>query len=266
MISTCRKWKAVFTVFFQDGVTYAAAGLIWILTDVVTAVTMPLVWAGAARTGAIKGYSAGDFVLYYLCLLLLQGFVVCHIQWDLAVDIREGRFTPTLLRPISVYQFNFFRNLPWRFLRVILFAPMFLFMLFCYRDMLVGAHVHLTWQFWVSLLLGHLVSFTTVMMMATLALFVQEVYSIFELYYLPALFLSGQLFPIAVMPHWIQVLSNFFPFYYTVGAPTSILVGRISGDAVLPVLGMQVLWVVITYGVGKVLLARGLRYYSAVGM
>jgi len=266
MTATLRKWRAVFTVYFQDGLTYSAAGIIWVLTDAVTAITMPLVWASAAKTGTIHGFSAGDFVLYYICLLLMQGFVISHIQWELAVDIREGRFTASLLRPISVYQISFFRSLPWRFIRVALSAPILLTILFFDRGLLGGAHVHLSWQFWASLLLGHFVSFTTVMAMAMLALFVQEAYSIYELYYIPAMFLNGQLFPLAVMPPWIQVLTRFFPFYYTVGAPTSILVGRTSPEAAMPVLGMQVMWVAIMYVIGKVLLAKGLKHYSSVGM
>jgi len=266
MVWTLRKWWAVFAIYFQDGIAYRASGLIWVTVDLATAVTMPLVWARASRLGPIGGFTSSDFILYYLCMLFLGSFVTSHIMWELAMEIKEGQFSTMLLRPMSFYQLNFFRNLSWRFIRPVLFAPFFVLLLFAYRGFLVHATVHLGWEFWLSLVLGHLVSFTFVMMMAMLALFTQEVTSIFELYYIPMLFLSGQLFPIAMLPQWAGKLAKLFPFYFTTGAPTEILIGRVSGAAVLPALAMQVFWIAVCYGLSRVLWAKGLKHYTGVGM
>lgn len=262
------KWRAVFSIYFQDGIAYRASGLIWIMTDLVTAVTMPLVWtkASAMAQGPIAGYSSGDFVIYYLTMLMLGSFITSHIMWDVATEIKEGNFSAMLMRPISFHQFLFFRNLAWRFIRPMLFAPFFVLLLYLYRGYLGDVQLNLGWQFWISVLLGHLVSFTFVTMMAMLALFVQEVYSIFELYYVPMLFLSGQLFPVSVLPEWAQRLAMLFPFYFTTGAPTEILVGRITGDRIPQILMIQLLWIAIAYVGAQVLWKRGLRYYTGVGM
>ena len=266
MTATLRKWRAIFNVYFQDGIAYRASGLIWILTDLTTAVTMPLVWAKASAGGAIQGFSTSDFVLYYLCLLLLGSFITSHIMWELAMEIKEGQFTNMLVRPVSFYQFTFLRNLSWRIIRTCLFLPFFFVLLWAYHGYLGGAHVYLGWEFWVAVLLGHLVSFTVVMMMSMIALFTQEAMSIFELYYVPMLFLSGQLFPIAVLPDWARFLGKLFPFYYTTGAPTEILIGRVSGPQALQTLGMQAVWIAIAYLLSRLLWSRGLRHYTGVGM
>lgn len=266
MVVTARKWRAIFSIYFQDGIAYRASGLIWILTDLVTAVTMPLVWASAAGPGKIQGFTTGNFVLYYLCLLLLGSFITCHIMWEIAMEIKEGQFSNMLVRPVSFYQFTFLRNLSWRLIRTTLFLPFFFVLLWAYRSYLVDAHIYLGWEFFASLILGHLVSFTTVMMMSMLALFTQEAMSIFELYYVPMLFLSGQLFPIAVLPEWARFLGKLFPFYYTTGAPTEILIGRTTGPALLQTLGAQIAWVAIAYCISQVLWRKGLKYYTGVGM
>lgn len=267
MSLTVRKWRAIFSIWFQDGIAYRASGLIWILTDLVTAITMPLVWARAgSSTGVIAGYTTSDFILYYLCLLLLGSFITSHIMWEMAIEIKEGQFSTMLVRPVSLYQFMFFRNLSWRIIRTSLFLPFFFLLLWAYRGYLGEAHVFFGGPFLLSLILGHLVSFTTVMMMSMIALFTQEAMSIFELYYVPMLFLSGQLFPISVLPGWAQTLGKIFPFYYTTGAPTEILIGRVSGEAVWPVIGAQVMWVVVAYCISRVLWKKGLRHYTGVGM
>lgn len=264
--ATLRKWRAVFAIYFQDGLAYRASGLIWVMTDLVTAVTMPLVWAAASKTRPIAGFSSSDFVLYYLSLLMLGSFVTSHMMWDIATEIKEGQFSSNLVRPISYHQFTFLRNLAWRIMRSAIFAPIFVGLLFLYRSYLADAQIFLGWQFWLSVLLGHLVSFNFIMMMAMLALFVTEVYSIFELYYVPMLFLSGQLFPVAVLPDWARTMAMFFPFYFTTGAPTEILIGRTTGDATTRVLLIQLVWVIVCYTMSKVLWRKGLRYYTGVGM
>lgn len=266
MTATLRKWRAIFSIYFQDGLAYRASGFIWIMTDLVTAVTMPLVFAKASSGGAIAGFQTSDFVLYYLCMLLLGSFITSHIMWELAMEIKEGQFSTALIRPVSFFQVSFFRNLSWRIIRTALFAPLFLVLIFLYRGYLADAQVYLGWEFWLSLVLGHFVSFTFVIMMSMLALFVQEATSIFELYYVPMLFLSGQLFPIALLPDWARSAAMFFPFYFTTGAPTEILIGRVSGGDVPRVLLLQVAWAVGAYLMAKVLWRKGLRFYTAVGM
>jgi ABC-2 type transport system permease protein len=263
---TARKWRAVFGIFFQEGLAYRASGLIWVMTDLVTALTMPLVWAAASKTGPIAGFTTADFVLYYLSMLMLGSFVTSHMMWDVATEIKEGQFSTNLVRPISFYQYTFFRNLSWRIIRSCIFAPIFIGLLFLYRGHLENAQLHMAWPFWTSLLLGHLVSFTFIMSIAMLALVVTEIYSIFELYYIPMLFLSGQLFPVAVLPEWARNLAHLFPFYYTTGAPTEILIGRTTGGDITRVLLMQCAWVVINYLVARALWKVGLKYYTGVGM
>lgn len=264
--TTLRKWQAVFSIYFQEGLAYRASGLIWILTDVTTAVTMPLVWSHASSNGSIAGFRTSDFVLYYLCMLLLGSFITSHIMWEIATEIKEGQFSTALLRPVSFFQVAYMRNISWRIIRLTLFLPFFVVLVFLYRGLLGEATLNFGWEFWTSLILGHFVSFTVVMAMAMLALFTQEVYSIFELYYVPMLFLSGQLFPVSLLPTWAVNLAKIFPFYFTTGAPTEILIGRVRGDAALHTIGMQIIWIAIAYIAGKILWKRGLRYYSGVGM
>ena len=266
MTKTLRKWKAVFAVYFQDGIAYRASGIIWIITDLVTAVTMPLVWASAAKSGTIAGYNSSDFVAYYLALFGIGSFVTSHIMWELAMEIKEGQFTVALLRPISFYTFTFIRNLTWRIMRTMLALPFLFILVLAYREYLVGIQLNLSWEFWAALICGHLVSITFVLMMSMLALFVQEAQAIFELYYVPQMFLSGYLFPIGVLPEWARNLSQFFPFYFTTGAPTEILIGRVSGDSVYRVLGTQLVWIVFSFLMAKILWRKGLKHYTAVGM
>lgn len=263
---TWRQWSALFRIYIQDGLAYKASGVIWILTDVATAVTMPLVWLAATKTGPISGYSSSDFVLYYLCLLMISNFVICHFMWDISYEIREGVFSAHILRPVSYFQFILVRNFAWRCVRLGIFLPWFLVILWFYASSVQQPHLHFGWEFWASLVLGHLVSLSIVVALAMVALFTQEAQAIFELYYIPMLFLSGQLFPIALFPGWVRNLAVAMPFYYTSGAPTEILIGRTTGPHVYQVLAGQAAWLVVAYVAFRVMWKRGSRHYTGVGM
>lgn len=266
MPATLRKALALFAIYFQEGLAYRASGLIWVMTDVTTAVTMPLVWATAAKSAPIAGFTTSDFVLYYLCMLLIQCFVTSHVMWDVAMEIKEGQFTTALLRPVNWYLTTFVRNLAWRCFRPLLFLPFFFLFLWLYRGLLGDAHVVLSPAFFLSVVLGHLVSFTLVTMLAMIALYTQEAMSIFELYYLPALLFSGSVFPVDVLPPWAQSLAHALPFYSTAGAPTEMLVGRTPASAVPGVLATQVVWIVVSYVGFRFLWSRGLKRYNGAGM
>ena len=261
-----RKWSALFGIYFQDGLAYRASGIIWILTDVTQAVTMPLVMSAAAKGGPIAGYSPSQFVLYYLSTLLLSGFITSHFMWDLAMEVKEGQFSTQLLRPMNFFQTCFLRNLAWRVIRPALFLPFFLVLLWAYQSYLGQASYSLGWETFAAIGLGHLVSFSVMMALSCIALWTQEAMTIFELYYIPLLFLSGQIFPVSLLPTWATNLAHWMPFYYTTGVPTEILLGRLTGSAAHLVMGIQILWIT-----GLLLVAtwgwrRGLRHYAGTGM
>jgi len=266
--ATLRKWRAVFSIWFQDGIAYRSSGIIWVLTDVTTAVTLPVVWIAAARTngGSVGGFTVNQMVTYYLSMLLLNCFITSHIMWEIAMEIKEGQFSTALLRPISYYQFSFLRSLSWRCIRPVLFLPFLLVIGFGFKHYLAGATFHVTAAFFLAAICGHLVSFTFVMGMSAIAFFTQEVYSVFELYYIPQTLLSGTMFPIALLPGWLGAIPRAMPFYYTVGAPSDILVGRVTAGDAWHVVGIQLFWILLMYGVGKLLWRSGLKRYAGVGM
>lgn len=263
---TMRQWKGMFNIYIQDGLAYRAQGFIWVLVDAATAITMPAVWMAAGDGATIQGFTPSLFVLYYLSILLIGSFVTCHFMWDVGVEIREGVFSTQLIRPMNWFQYLVVRNFAWRLIRTSLFLPLFVIFMLIYSPDMSTWTLNLSWQFWVSVLLGHLVSIFFVSAMVMIALFVQEAQAIFELYYFPMLFMSGQMFPVALLPEWARAISAFFPFYYTTAAPTEILIGRVTGTEIYVTYAWQIGWMILSYILYRILSHYGLRHYTGVGM
>jgi ABC-2 type transport system permease protein len=145
-------------------------------------------------------------------------------------------------------------------------VPFLLAFMWFYRDVLRGVSFNWSISFWLALILGHLLSFTTVMMLGFIALFVEEAMALFELYYFPMLFLSGQVVPVAMLPAWAQTLAKYLPFYYTTNLPVDIGIGRVTGQGVWTGMLVQVTYIAVAFGVSKILWAKGLKQFSGVGL
>lgn len=261
------KFLALLRIYIEDSLAYRASAFIWMLTDVIHCMVMPLVWLSAYNgKAAIGGYHPGEMVTYYVLMAFVTNFIVSHLMWDLSWEIKEGVLSQWLLRPVPVGWMLFARNLSWRAMRMVLFLPMAALALWYYSRFTALSPLHLGWEFWLSVFLGHLVSFWVAYGLACLAFWLQEVQSVFSLYYVPMLLLSGWVAPIALMPAWLQTLASIMPFRYTTAVPTEIALGKLTGELMWSQIGIQALWVLIGMGLTAILWRAGLRQYAGVGM
>ncbi len=77
------------------------------------------------------------------------------------------------------------------------------------------------------------------LILAAVANSMQEVNILVQFFYSPMLFLSGALFPIAVLPHWVQLLSQYLPATYLVSGIQGVFLQNESlGQSAVPVLAL----------------------------
>lgn len=262
---TLRHFRAFLGIYTQEVLAYPARMLIWILTDAVTCFTMPLVMALVAGQGIVRGYSAGDFVMYYVVMLAVTSWVICHVMWEIMWEIREGAFNAQMLRPTSYLSFVIARNLAWRVSRLVLTIPIAALIILAYQGYLHNVHLHFGPEVIASLILGQFVSVTFATAFAMVALFVTDATNIFEIHYFPMLFLSGQIFPVAVLPVWAQKLSLFMPFYYTTALPTDLILGKRAPAEAWPLIVGQVVWIALSVIFFHVLYRAGTKVYNGAG-
>lgn len=266
-MSAIPKFLALMRIYIEESLAYRASAFIWMLTDVTHCLVMPLVWLSAYNgREAIAGYQPGEMVTYYVLMAFVTNFIVSHLMWDLSWEIKEGVLSQWLLRPVPVFWMLFARNLSWRAIRMVLFVPVAGVGLWYYSRLTTLSLFHLGWEFWLSTVLGHLVSFWVAYALACLAFWLQEVQSVFSLYYVPMLLLSGWVAPIALMPSWLQVVATVMPFRYTTAVPTEIALGKLQGGLLWAQIGVQCLWILLAMSMAWVLWRVGLRRYTGVGM
>ena len=84
---------------------------------------------------------------------------------------------------------------------------------------------------------------------------------IFTLY----IVLGGAVVPLDLFPASVQQALAFLPFAYLLNFPVEVLLGKLTGPAVLRGFVVQLLWILLVVGLRHLLWRNGLKRYSAVG-
>jgi ABC-2 type transport system permease protein len=77
--------------------------------------------------------------------------------------------------------------------------------------------------------------------------------------------LAGGIFPLDVLPHFLQIVLQLTPFPYLIYYPIAIFLGKITGLYLVRILLQTVLWTGLMYLVTKYLWRKGLKVYAAEG-
>ncbi len=262
-----RKWSRIFSVFVQDALTYRAVAVIWILTDTIPTLVMPLIWLASFHGRSnIAGYDPSQITAYYLILLAVGNFVTCHQMWEIAQDIKDGKFSAFLLRPFGYQAYNYLGFLAWRIMRTVLFLPVFLLAAWLFRGTLHFADYHPDGYFLLALVLGHFVSFCITYPVGLLALYVVETRSLFNFWFIPLVIFNGQVAPIALFPASFRWLAEALPFRYTIAFPTELFLGRLTTEQIHSGLLHQVGWIIGGLCLSTLLWRGGLKRFTGIGL
>jgi ABC-2 type transport system permease protein len=78
-------------------------------------------------------------------------------------------------------------------------------------------------------------------------------------------FVSGQMFPLDLLPPWLAVPLKALPFQYLAYFPAAVLVGKVQGTAIWQGLLAEIAWAAAFVLLARALFRIGLRRYSAFG-
>jgi ABC-2 type transport system permease protein len=116
-----------------------------------------------------------------------------------------------------------------------------------------------------AVLLGFLIRFLVEWTLALAAFWTTRVSAINQIYFVALLFLSGQMAPISLLPHPIQVAASILPFRWMISFPVELLLGRLSPLEAARGFAAQGAWMLLSLAALRTIWRLGVRVYSAVG-
>lgn len=237
-----------------------------VLQPVVTAFIELTLWYAVFRTSGrteIAGYGEADYLAYALWGAFVARITVSWMyEYRMTEEIDSGSVNGLLVRPLSYYEYYLSQFLGYKAVTTVvsLLVP-------------ITATYALGWPTELSrlpltlvllslyLVLVHTISFCV----ATLAFRINKAYSITAAKNLGLWMLSGELFPLDMLPDFWREVLLWLPFSNAVYVPVAYLTGRAEIDLVARgflTTGLGLLFFAL---LGAYLWRTGLRRYSGTG-
>ncbi len=245
---------------------YRAALAIWLIGLVLEPVIYLVVWTTVVESsgGRVGGFNRGDFAAYFIVLMVVNHLTFTWIFYEFEWRVRQGMFSPQLLRPIHPVHQDVAANLAFKLLTLVVIVPTTAALVFLF-DPAFGPPAWAVAAFGPALVLAFAVRFLVEWTLAMAAFWTTRVSAVNQVYYLALLFLSGQIAPLSLFPEWLQALAALLPFRWMVAFPVEMLLGRLSPDEALVGFAAQGIWIGLGFGLMTLSWRVGIRRYSAVG-
>ena len=269
-----KKYRHVLNIGIQNSLTYRFNFLARSLFGLIPLMAMLYVWRTIYRGNADKHggdlvgtYTFAEMVSYYLLTTVVDALTaVNEDDWQIAADIKDGNISQFLLKPIDYLWYRFCLFLSGRITYLAVTAVPLAIFIFCLRQYFVLPHDWMAFGlFLVSVVLTAMLQFFMSYTMAMLAFWVLEVSTFIFILFAFEYLASGHLFPLDILPPWLERVLYFTPFPYQLYFPVSIYMGKTAGAELARGLVIQFAWVAFMYVIARFAWNRGIKKYSAAG-
>ena len=259
-------YRALLVAQIQAASAYRVQSILWMLFSVIRPVIFLAAWVAVANSqgGQIGAYDVRDFAAYYICLSLVSNLTMSWNAYDFEFEVRLGRLSPKLLRPLHPIHYSVVENLVWKLTTIIPLAIILVFVSITFDARFRTTPAHLL-LFVPSVVLAAALAFFSGWVLATLAFWTTRVHAVSTFWDRAAFMFAGQIAPLALLPGLLQTLAYVLPFGYMLGVPANILRGGTSLPTALALLAGQAVWLGLSLVAFQVVWRVGVRQYSAVG-
>jgi ABC-2 type transport system permease protein len=246
---------------------YRANLLMYLLYWLVSPIIYLAVWTSIAHSkGSVNGFTANDFVTYYMTLLVVDQVTSNIVIHTFAYKVQDGSLSGELIRPIHPMLTNaLVNNIAFKALTIMGFIPVWVLLFFLYKP----DYSHLTFTGILialpAMIIGFLVGFLLSAAITSLAFWTTRVYSIHEFYYAMILLFSGQFVPLPLMPKLIQDIAQYLPFQLLIYFPIQLILGKLSSAQIIQGYVVGSIWLIVAISVFTWVWRNGVKSFSAVG-
>lgn len=265
-----RKYWTVALIGWQDSLVYRFNALTWIAYALLPSLAFMLIWLAryeSAPGQKIGGFNLGEMIAYYLVVTLLSVAITPHPEWWVAQEIRDGKITPFIVRPIGFWGYLLARESAYQVIKTAMSLPAFALVAWGFRQYIAWPSPS-AWQLGVFVLAaaGAFVLLMQIKYLLGLSAFwLAEVGGLLEIWNILLAVFAGRLLPLDLLPGWIRAVGAWLPFHLLYDFPMRVLLGRIGPREVALDFGLQVVWALALGVLVRQAWQRGLLAYEAYG-
>ncbi|MCX7774061.1 MAG: ABC-2 family transporter protein [Clostridia bacterium] len=214
----------------------------------------------------IGGMTFGMMLTYYIVCAFIERLEQSNgMVWDMAGEIREGKFSKYLVKPVSPLGHFVFTSLAKSLYILFITIVAVGIIALIYSKEFVPPVLSINLLYAVIITLLGLVFIILLNYLTALLAFKYTDITGWHLIKSNMVdFLSGALLPLSLLPLWMQGIMKFFPFYYMQYIPASLYLGLKTDEAILGIV-ILVIWNLFLWFLAEAAYNRFRRLYEGVG-
>ncbi len=269
-LSTLNTYLKVFDVGLQNTFVYRWNFLLRSIFGVVPLIGTVYLWKAifkARDSGDIVGYDYQEMIFYFLLVIFIDNLITpTEDEWQIAGEIRDGRISSFLTKPMNYLAYRFTLYASYRLLYIAVVLLPIVGLAWIFRDAIRWPVHGITWPAMAAATaMAAGIQFFIAYSLAMIAFWVLEISTIIFIVFSFEYFLSGHIFPLDVMPAWLAGFVKWSPFTYELFFPAQVCMERVRGAALVGGLAIQAAWLVLLWLCARAMWSRGVRKYQAFG-
>jgi ABC-2 type transport system permease protein len=265
-----RKYLNIFRASLVERMAYRGDFLLGTVLRFLPVLTTILLWEAifaGSGSQSLAGFSRHEMIAYLLLIHISRMFSsMPGLAGGIARDIRDGTLKKYLVQPLDMIGYlASYRAAHKTAYITTSFLPYAGLFLACstYFDRFPDPFTFACYL--LSLALGFLVGFFFEVCIGMISFWVLEVTSLLWIIGTVNYFVSGQMFPLDLLPAFWQTLLRSLPFQYMAYFPAVVFLGKVEGIDLVKGLLAAGAWALALMLLARFLYYRGLRRYSAFG-
>lgn len=259
-----RKYWTFFIVEWQQALNYRGESLVWFILELIPLVVMVNLSGYLQTSGRINHFQHSQLVLYYIIILFVSRLSSVHFEDSLIDDIKDGKISPSLMKPFSFYWHLFPRELAWRLAGLIYLLPSLLIILPLLSSLEIPAiSLSTIIIFTFSIIMAYLQRFFFGWIVSIPAFWFDQSKALVHFKWMLEGLFGGAWLPLYLFPSLWQNISRLTPFYYWYYFPIQLLLGN-TPDLYISLL-ISLAWMFLLYWISYRFWKYAVRFYSSVG-
>lgn len=255
-----RLYRELITLAFQRQMTYRAANLAGLITNVFFGLLRAMVLIALFGTQAqVEGMTVADAITYTGLTQAIIAYLSIFGWYELMESVYSGEVAADLLKPLNYFGFWLARDVGRALASLIVRGLPIILLYALIFDISVPTDATQWLALPVTLMLGLLVSFGWRFLVNVSAFWTPDARGVGRFAFGISWALSGFIMPLRFFPEWFRTLCEFTPFPAMVNTPIEVYLGLLTGEALLVALATQALWAVVLALMGHVVLQQGVR-------
>lgn len=254
-------WWAVMKRSFRRHATYRGATLAGLFTNTVFGFIQAYVMLAIfSQRGSVGGFDRRDALTY---VFVTQGFLMVINVFagpgEISARVRSGDIVTDFYRPVDFQAYSLALDLGRAgFQALARGVPPFLVGAIAF-DLDAPSTPLMFGAFLLAGVLATVASFGFRFLVGLAAFWILDDRGPAQILGVAWMFFSGFILPINFFPGPLEALARVLPFQVMLQVPVEIFLGKHTGAGLLGALGLQLLWVVVLLGAGRLVLSAAMR-------